>query len=107
MEYDAFIYGGGGPDVDGADKSPTERSKLTEQYLTGQKPAPYPHNLFPGATHCLTELVEAGITVTSYRNVKSCQRLEEMFAVVNGRATDDYCMPSLGPPPPKAGQSSP
>jgi hypothetical protein len=104
MEYDAFIYGGGGPVVEAADKNPVERSKIAEEYLTGKKPPPYPHNVFPGATNCLTDLVDAGITITSYRNVKTCERLEEMFAVVNGRAMDDYCMPSFSPPPPKAGE---
>jgi hypothetical protein len=104
MEYDSFIYGGMGPDVEGLD-NPTARNKLVVEYLTGtnNKLPPYPRNLFPGGARCMEDLVEAGLERRSYRTIKSCERLEELFVVVNGRDIDDYCMPSYGAPPPKAG----
>jgi hypothetical protein len=97
MEYDAFIYGGSGPAVPAAEQSPVERARIAREFLSGQKPPPYPRNVFPGATRCLTDLVDAGMTVTSYREVATCERLEEMFSVVSGRAVDDYCMPTIAP----------
>jgi hypothetical protein len=94
MEYDSFMYGGTGEDVDGVDADPSERAKMARAILMGTKAnAGYPANLFPGAGRCVSELFTAGITTRSYRTLPSCQRMEETFAVVAGQRVDDYCMP--------------
>jgi hypothetical protein len=81
-EYDAFMYGG---------TDPAWGSKPIAD-LTSTN---FPSDLFPGAAACVADLIDAGITKLSYRNVKSCQRVEERFAVVAGRIADDYCLPTL------------
>jgi hypothetical protein len=105
MEYDAFMYGGTGANVEGVDKDPIARAKLARDILLGgNKNEAYPANVFPGAEKCVAEL-SLVLTTVSHRSIKSCQRIEETFATIAGRAIDDYCMPSEGAPVAKAGGS--
>jgi hypothetical protein len=96
MEYDAFMYGGTGKDAEGVETDPQQRAQVARAILLGTRPElGYPKNVFPGAGRCIADLFAAGISASSYRTIKTCQRIEESFATVNGQRIDDYCMPRL------------
>jgi hypothetical protein len=96
MEYDAFMYGGTGKDVEGVETNPEQRAEVARAVLLGTQPdLGYPKNVFPGAGRCIADIFTAGISAESYRNLKTCQRIEESFATINGQRIDDYCMPKL------------
>jgi hypothetical protein len=104
MEYDAFMYGGTGKDLEGIEKDPKQRAAVARAILLGTKTdVGYPANVFPGAEKCVADLIEHGITVKSHRDVKACQRVEESFGTVAGKRVDDYCPASFSEPPAKAG----
>jgi hypothetical protein len=67
-DYRTFLYGGsGGGDTDGG----------------------------PGAVTCVRDLLDAGITTHSHREIASCTKVEQQFAVISAQLVDENCMPKL------------
>jgi hypothetical protein len=94
MEYDSFMYGGTGEEIEALEKDPAARGAMARAITLGTKPElGYPKNVFPGAGRCIAELFTLGITAMPYRSIKYCQRVEESFATISGQRIDDYCMP--------------
>lgn len=50
-----------------------------------------------GAVTCVRDLLDAGITVRSHREIESCNKVEQSFAVLSAQLIDENCMPQLAP----------
>src|SRR5690606_1360122 len=46
-----------------------------------------------GAVTCVRDLLDAGITVRSHREIESCNKVEQSFAVLSAQLIDENCMP--------------
>ncbi|HTJ46209.1 MAG TPA: hypothetical protein VL463_29090 [Kofleriaceae bacterium] len=51
----------------------------------------------PGAVTCVRDLLDAGITTRSHREIESCNKVEQQFAVISAQLIDENCMPKLAP----------
>jgi hypothetical protein len=51
----------------------------------------------PGAVTCVRDLLDAGITSRSHREIDSCSKVEQQFAVISAQLVDENCMPKLAP----------
>lgn len=49
----------------------------------------------PGAVTCVRDLLDAGITTHAHRDVDSCTKIEQQFAVISAQLVDENCMPKL------------
>lgn len=50
-----------------------------------------------GAVTCVRDLLDAGITARSHRDIESCNKVEQSFAVISAQLIDENCMPKLAP----------
>lgn len=50
-----------------------------------------------GAVTCVRDLLDAGITVRGHREIESCNKVEQSFAVYSAQLIDENCMPTLAP----------
>lgn len=50
-----------------------------------------------GAVTCVRDLIEAGLAVRSHREIESCNKVEQQFAVISAQLVDENCMPKLAP----------
>jgi hypothetical protein len=50
-----------------------------------------------GAVTCVRDLLDAGLTVRSHRDIESCNKVEQSFAVISAQLIDENCMPKLAP----------
>jgi hypothetical protein len=50
-----------------------------------------------GAVTCVHDLLDAGITTRSHREIESCNKVEQAFAVLSAQLVDENCMPKLAP----------
>jgi hypothetical protein len=48
-----------------------------------------------GASECITEMLDSGMFVKSYRDIESCKELRGKLSAVIGETVDNYCMPEI------------
>lgn len=56
------------------------------------------------AVMCIDKLLESGMFVTSWRQIKECVEIRGKLSAVIGEKVDDYCMPQIAKPVAKSGK---
>jgi len=52
-------------------------------------------NTDKNAVACVRDLLNSGLTTKSYREMASCQAVEQQFGTISGRLVYEYCMPRI------------